>query len=102
MNQLEKEIEAKLRRMVEAHGGLCLKWVCPGRAGVPDRLILLPFGTILFAELKRPKGGTETKLQRWWGEKLRSLGFPAMVIRSEEEIRALEEQIRAWERAVMK
>ena len=75
MTQLEKEIEAKLTAMVKRHGGLCLKWVCPGWAGVPDRIILLPGGKVIFAELKRPKGGVISSRQRWWKNKLTLLGF---------------------------
>ena len=43
---LEKDIERKLVDMVKRHGGLCLKWVCPGWSGVPDRIVLLPPGKI--------------------------------------------------------
>ena len=72
---LEKEIEAKLTTMVKRHGGLCLKWVCPGWAGVPDRFVLLPGGKVIFVELKRPKGGVISSRQRWWAHKLTLLGF---------------------------
>lgn len=75
VNTLEKEIETKLRKMVERHGGLCLKWTCPGWSGVPDRIILLPGGRIVFAETKRPKGGKVSKLQTWWKNNLEQLGF---------------------------
>lgn len=80
MTPLEKDIEKKLREMVEKRGGLCLKWVCPGWAGVPDRIILLPGGRVIFAELKRPKGGKLSKLQKWWAKKLTDLGFSCWVI----------------------
>ena len=72
---LEKEIEAKLVKMVKYRGGLCLKWVCPGWAGVPDRIVLLPGGKIVFVELKRPSGGVISSRQRWWAHKLTMLGF---------------------------
>lgn len=72
---LEKEIEEKLRKMVESHGGRCLKWVCPGWSGVPDRLVLLPGGRIMFVETKRPKGGRYSALQDKWREWLTALGF---------------------------
>lgn len=75
MTELEKDIERKLRDKVKAHGGLCLKWVCPGWAGVPDRIILLPGGRVIFAELKRPKGGRLDERQKWWAHKLIDLGF---------------------------
>ena len=90
MNKLEKEIEAKLCKMVRQHGGLCLKWVCPGWSGVPDRIIVLPGGRVLFAETKRPKGGRLSPLQKWWLDKLTELGFFACVIWNEKNIRTLE------------
>lgn len=75
MNQLEKYIERKLRDTVSQGGGLCLKWVCPGWSGVPDRIILLPGGRVIFAEIKRPKGGKVSPLQELWAKKLTDLGF---------------------------
>jgi hypothetical protein len=75
MTTLEKEIEEKLVKMVKRHGGLCLKWVCPGWSGVPDRIILLPGGRIVFVETKRPKGGKLSKLQLKWADWLTDLGF---------------------------
>lgn len=90
MTQLEKDIERKLRKMVENHGGLCLKWVCPGWSGVPDRIILLPGGRVVFAELKRPKGGVLSKLQEWWGKKLTDLGFSRWLIWNDNDLTAFE------------
>lgn len=74
-NTLEKEIEKKLRKKVEALGGRCLKWTCPGWSGVPDRIVLLPKGRIYFVETKRPKGGQLSALQKKWCEWLTVLGF---------------------------
>ena len=90
MTQMEKDIEQKLRLMVERHGGLCLKWVCPGWSGVPDRIILLPGAHVIFAETKRPKGGKLSRLQVWWRDKLRALGFWSVVVWDEENINTLE------------
>lgn len=90
MTPLEKDIEKKLREMVEKRGGFCLKWVCPGWAGVPDRIILLPGGRIIFAELKRPKGGKLSKLQKWWAKKLIGLGFSHWVIWDADDLRLFE------------
>lgn len=90
MTQLERDIEKKLRTMVERHGGLCLKWVCPGWSGVPDRIILLPGGRVIFAETKRPKGGKLDRLQKWWRERLQKLGFWAVVVWDDENIKTLE------------
>lgn len=83
---LEKSIENVLRQAVEAEGGVCLKWVCPGHRGVPDRMILFPGGVIAFVELKRP--GAKVKaggLQEWWRDRLWEFGFPCYEISTAEK-----------------
>ena len=91
MTELEKDIERKLRIMVERHGGLCLKWTCPGWAGVPDRIVLLPGGVLIFVELKRPKGGRLGALQKWWKKNLIDRGFQVWVIWDAEDLAKFEE-----------
>ena len=70
----EKTIETKLKTCVEAVGCRCLKFVSPGFTGVPDRIILLPGGKIIFAELKAP-GRTERRRQEYVQAILRNMGF---------------------------
>lgn len=96
MTAIEKEIENKLTEMVKRHGGLCLKWVCPGWAGVPDRIILLPEGRIIFCELKRPKGGKLRLLQTWWRKRLQAFGFLSVIIKNAEEVEQLAQIIEEW------
>lgn len=96
-NVLEKEIESKLRHMVEQAGGMCLKWVCPGWAGVPDRIVLLPGGRIVFVELKRPKGGRVSSRQQWWGQKLQALGFDWWVVWDAEDVELFGKHIKQTE-----
>ena len=86
MTPLEKDIERALTKMVGRHGGLCLKWVCPGWAGGPDRICLLPGGRIVFIELKRPEGGVISSRQKWWADKLSKLGFVHLWIHNHEEL----------------
>ena len=96
---LEKEIEQKLVRLVRKHGGLALKWVCPGWAGVPDRIVLLPGGRIYVIELKRPDGRASER-QRWWAAKLRRLGFDCYFMLSAEDVQHFEEFIALEEAGV--
>lgn len=87
---LEKNIENILRQAVEAEGGMCLKWTCPGHRGVPDRMILFPGGIIAFVELKRP--GAKVKaggLQEWWRQRLVELGFPCYEISTVKQVQQL-------------
>ena len=100
MTPLERDIERALVGMVKRHGGLCLKWVCPGWSGVPDRIILLPGGHVLFAETKRPKGGEVRKLQEWWHKTLRRLGFCVVVIYNKSDIEQLEQLIEQLEQLI--
>ena len=97
MMQLEKDIEKKLVDTVRRHGGLCLKWVCPGWAGVPDRIVLLPGGRIIFVELKRPKGGIISPRQTWWTKKLNSLGFLHLWIKNHEDVNELAQALAVWD-----
>lgn len=87
---LEKDIEAKLVKLVKRHGGLCLKWVCPGWLGVPDRLCLLPGGRIYFVETKRPKGGKYSKMQDKWRDWLQELGFCYLRVHNSGHLQLLE------------
>lgn len=88
---LEKEIERKLKVMTEGRlGGLCLKWVCPGWSGVPDRILLFPGGRVYFVETKRPKGGMVSSLQTWWRRRLEWYGFRVWHIYTLEDLKRLE------------
>lgn len=71
--QSEKDTEAFLRDEVKARGGRSYKWVSPGCAGVPDRIVILPNGRIFFVELKS-EGKTSTPQQRKRQAELRALG----------------------------
>ena len=71
---LEKSVEQKFTKTVKDKGGLALKFVSPNFNGVPDRLVLLPFGKMAFVELKAPKKKMRA-LQIKRKRQLESLGF---------------------------
>lgn len=77
---LESTIEAKLVRGVKALGGIAYKFVSPGTAGVPDRIVVLPGGRVIFVELKTDPGRLSPG-QRVQLGKLRALGAEAVLVR---------------------
>jgi hypothetical protein len=81
----ENEIEMHLRDEVRAIGGRAYKFTSPGNAGVPDRLVLLPGGKVIFVELKAP-GKKPTQLQYAQQKKISSLGFDVFVIDSKQGV----------------
>ena len=44
----ESQIERRLAQGVKAKGGMCMKFTSPGLPGVPDRIVLLPDGRVIF------------------------------------------------------
>lgn len=93
MNSLrERDIERKLTQAVRKAGGLALKFVSPGLAGVPDRLVLMPEGRLCFVELKAP-GQKMRPLQLKRKEMLESLGFRVFCIDSTEKIGGVIDEI---------
>lgn len=86
---LEKDVEQALVRRVKALGGLCEKFTSPGRRSVPDRIVTMPGGRIIFVELKRP-GQKPTEAQDRDHAKRRELGCDVRVIDNLEDARAFE------------
>jgi len=89
---LEKQIETKLKREVKRIGGMAFKLATPGNAGVPDRLVLLPTGDVVFVELKAP-GKKLRPLQLKRKKQLENLGFKVYVIDSYKKIDAFIEDV---------
>ena len=89
----EKETENKLVKAVKLAGGLCLKFTSPGFDGVPDRLVLLPFGKIAFVEVKAPNKKPRP-LQKARHRLLQKLGFKVYVLDDAEQIGGIIDEIR--------
>ena len=81
----EREIENYLRLGVKKLRGIAFKFISPGNAGVPDRIVIMPKGKIYFVELKKPGGGT-SPLQELQIDRLTDLGHSVYVIDSKEGV----------------
>jgi hypothetical protein len=84
---LEKNIESALVKRVKELKGLCEKFTSPGRRSVPDRLVTLPGGIVIFVELKAP-GKLLSPLQIRDNLRRRALGCDVRFIDSLEQVRA--------------
>lgn len=88
----EKQIEQKLVGNVRFLGGLAPKFVSPGWAGVPDRLVLLPNKRLAFVEVKAP-GKHLRPLQVKRKSQLEALGFSVYCIDHPDEIGGVLDEI---------
>ena len=88
----ESAIEAYLRDRVKELGGKAYKFVSPGNTGVPDRLVCLPGGRVVFVELKAP-GKKPTAMQLAQQRRLAELGFLVLTLDSKKKINA---EISIW------
>ena len=75
----EKTLERKLAEAVKAMGGIAPKFISPGFAGMPDRLVILPDGKCGFVEVKR-RGEKPRPLQEARHGMLKRLGFKVYVL----------------------
>lgn len=82
----EAKVEQHLVESVEARGGMCPKFVDPGRRGAPDRLVLLPNHPTYYVELKRPKFGTLEPHQVRYHDRIRAAGQLVYVLWSIEDV----------------
>lgn len=88
---LEKRIEQRLVAKAKEAGGMAIKWVAPGFAGVPDRIVFLPGGKIILVELKAP-GQRATVFQDRVHGILRGLGADVRVVDSFQKVDILFEK----------
>ncbi len=81
----EKAIEKYLTEQAEANGLLCLKYSNPNMVGYPDRLLVLPGGSVVWVELKS-KGRKPTKIQQIRMTELTGMGHLVRVIDNKPDI----------------
>lgn len=89
----ERDIEAYLRDRVKEVGGWAPKWTSPGNSGVPDRIVFMPGGHIVFVELKAT-GEKPRALQLAQHKRIKSYSQDVRVIDSKEQVDGL---IRDWQ-----
>ena len=90
----ERIIESALVSATKKRHGMCLKFVSPGCDGVPDRIVLLPYGKIAFVELKAP-GKKMRPLQEKRKRQLESLGFLVFCIDDKDKIEVMLDEIQS-------
>jgi hypothetical protein len=81
---LERDVENALVRRVKKLGGLCEKFTSPSARSVPDRIVTMPGGVIIFVELKAP-GKKPTELQKRDHARRRALGCDVRVVSTKED-----------------
>lgn len=88
----ESTIETYFRESVKKLHGMCIKIIPVSMRGLPDRLVLLPGGKILFVELKAP--GKKPRPEQLRVHKLlRELGFAVAVIDSKTAVKEVLHEI---------
>ena len=88
----ESSIESKLVRMVRERGGLCFKFISPGKPGVPDRIVITPAGRTVYVELKT-EAGRLAAIQKWQHEELRKRGADVRTLKGLEQVKAFVEEV---------
>ena len=89
---LEKELERKFVNILRKKGCIVYKFVSPGNAGVPDRLVITPKGTVHFAELKQ-KGKLLRPLQVMQAKRLAKNNVKVHLVDSLEAIQTFIEEV---------
>lgn len=82
---LEREIEHKLCKKIKNLEGMCLKFISPSMSGVPDRLVILPDGKIIFVELKTEVGKL-SKIQEHTIREMKKRGADVRVLYGSKDV----------------
>lgn len=81
-----------MTKKITGMGGLSLKFVSPGNAGVPDRIYIFPGGRIYFTELKREHGRLQS-IQKWQRKRLLKMGCRVYVVEGPESAKKFIEEL---------
>lgn len=89
---LESTIQGRIIKRLEAKGCTVIKIIRANKSGIPDLLVLCPGGKAVFIEVKKP-GSVASKLQQYYIELLRKLGFTAIVCDDVEDASAMVDRV---------
>ena len=92
----EKRVERLLVEVVKRFGGMCLKFVSPGTSGVPDRVVILPDGKIIFVELKTDVGKL-SKIQEHTISEMKKRNADVRVLYGLKDVKAFIEEVKGCE-----
>ena len=81
---LEKVSENRLKAAIENAGGMCIK-ILPSIAGLPDRLAIMPWGDVVWLELKAD-GGRVRRVQASMHRRLAGLHQDVRIIMGHEGV----------------
>lgn len=89
---LESAIEKALVKGIRDAGGWAIKLTSPGNSGVPDRLVLMPGGKVIFVEMKTDTGRL-SPLQENTRRRLMNLGMDIRVLYGMQAVRQFADEM---------
>ena len=83
----ERDLEAYGKKQLQGIGCLVYKFSSPAKRGVPDSIVILPDGAVVFIEYKHPNGqGKLSKLQEIEIKKIRAKGCYVAIVDSKAQV----------------
>lgn len=89
----ERDVEQHLVTSLGKINLPCIKFDPTNRIGMPDRIVLLPDGKVIWVELKT-KGGSLEEIQKLRHAELQRLGHPVVVLWDKDDVDNLIEGIK--------
>lgn len=91
----ERDVENYFVTKLKQKDFECIKFIPDGRIGMPDRLVLLPGGRVLWVELKT-EGGKLSVIQGYRHKELELIGHVVKVVWTKEQADELVEWIEEY------
>ena len=88
----ERDVESYLVQRLDEIGIPCLKFNPDNKIGMPDRLVLLPDGKVIWVELKTTGGHLE-EIQKLQHKRLQEIGHRVEVIWNKKDVDSLVQRI---------